>query len=73
MKRIYSTLQISVDEENLGRVVDKNSWDNLPDRSKGPGKFYRKGTPGGWKEDLTAEQVETVERVTAPIIKGFYS
>ena len=73
MKRIYSTLQISVDEENLGRVVDKNSWDNLPDRSKGPGRFYRKGTPGGWKEDLTAEQVETVERVTAPIIKGFYS
>lgn len=73
MKRMYSTLDIAVKEEELGLVVERNSWDNLPDPSKGPGKFYRKGSPGSWKEDLTAEQAETVERITAPIIKEFYS
>src|SRR4051812_37177657 len=30
MKRIYSTLGIPVDEEELARVVEKHSWENIP-------------------------------------------
>jgi hypothetical protein len=38
----------------------------------GRGKFYRRGTPGGWKEDLTPRQVGLVERTTASLLKRFY-
>ena len=33
-----------------------SAWENIPDRKKGTGKFYRKGSPGGWAQDLTTEQ-----------------
>jgi hypothetical protein len=72
MKRLYSDLELEVDEAELARVVEKHSWENIPEDKKGAGKFFRKAKPGGWKEDLTPRQVEIVEKVTAPVIKEFY-
>jgi hypothetical protein len=72
MKRIYSTLGIPVDEGELARVVEKHSWEKIPEENKGDGKFYRKATPGGWREDLTPEQASIVEKVTAPLLAEFY-
>jgi sulfotransferase family protein len=72
MKRMYSELGIGVDEGELGRVVEKHSWENIPEDKKGEGKFYRKASPGGWREDLTPEQAEIVERVTAPLLEQLY-
>ncbi len=72
MRRIYSELGISVKEADLARVVEKHSWDNIPEEQKGPGKKRRRATPGGWREDLTPEQAKTVERVTAPLLQEFY-
>lgn len=73
MKRVYSELGIAVGESDLARVVEKHSWDNVPDDQKGESKFFRKGASGGWKEDLTPEQAEIVEKVSAPILDEFYS
>jgi hypothetical protein len=72
MKRMYSTLGIAVDEEELKRVVEKHSWENIPEEEKGEGKFYRKASPGGWREDLTPEQARIVENITAPLMKELY-
>jgi hypothetical protein len=72
MKRIYSTLEVPVSEEEIARVVDKHSWENIPEDKKGEGKFYRKATPGAWREDLTPKQAEVVEEVTAPLLKELY-
>ena len=72
MKRLYSTLGIPVDEGELARVVEKHSWENIPEDNKGESKFYRRATSGGWREDLTAEQAEAVERITAPLLKKLY-
>jgi hypothetical protein len=72
MKRIYSTLGMEMDEGELARVVEKHSWENIPENKKGGGKFYRKATPGGWSTDLTLEQAQIVEGVTAPLLEEFY-
>jgi hypothetical protein len=72
MKRSYSQLGVTVDEGELSRAVEKHSWENIPEEDKGEGKFYRKATPGGWREDLTPEQVEIVEHIVAPLLKEFY-
>ncbi|MGH3144693.1 MAG: hypothetical protein ACRDTR_02720 [Rubrobacter sp.] len=45
----------------------------MPEDQKGEGKFYRKASPGGWRDDLTPEQVEVVEKITAPLLKEFYA
>jgi hypothetical protein len=72
MKRIYSELEIPVEEGELFQAVEKHSWENIPEEEKGEGKFYRKARPGSWREDLTPEQVEMVEKITAPLLKEFY-
>jgi hypothetical protein len=72
MRRVYETLEIAVDEEKLARAVKKHSWENIPEEEKGEGKFYRKATPGSWRDDLTPEQVERVEKITAPLLNELY-
>ena len=72
MKHIYASLGIPVDEGELARAVEKHSWEKVPEDKKGEGKFYRKASPGGWREDLTPEQAEMVEEITAPLLKDFY-
>jgi hypothetical protein len=73
MKRLYAELEIPVDEDELLRAVEKHSWENIPEEEKGEGKFYRKATPGGWREDLTPEQAKIVEEITAPLLEEFYT
>jgi len=72
VSRMYAALGVPVDEAELARAVDMHAWESLPDAEKGSGKFHRKGTPGGWREDLTPEQAATVERIAAPILEEFY-
>jgi hypothetical protein len=72
MRDLYSALGVPVDEGELGRVVEKHSWENIPEERRGEGKFYRKASPGSWREDLTPEQAEVVERVTAPLLRELY-
>ena len=71
--RICSTLGVAVEEGALGRVVEKHSRENVPAEKKGRGKFYRRASPSSWREDLTPEQVSTVETITRPIPEEFYS
>ena len=72
MRRLCAELVIPVGEERLARVVEKHSWENVPAGEKGEGKFYRRATAGGWREDLTPEQVRMVEEITAPLLQEFY-
>jgi sulfotransferase family protein len=73
IKRIYTALEISVEERELARAVKKGALENIPEDKKGPGTVRRRGTSGGWREDLTPQQVEIVERITVPLLKEFYA
>jgi sulfotransferase family protein len=71
MRDLCAALELSVEEKRLREVVDEYSWENIPQRERGEGKFYRKATSGGWREDLTPEQAKIVEDITAPLIQEF--
>jgi hypothetical protein len=72
LQKIYSSLAIPIEEEQLRRVVEKHAWENIPERQKGPNKPRRKARPGGWREDLTPEQATMVEEITTPVMNEFY-
>ncbi|CAN5204644.1 sulfotransferase domain-containing protein [soil metagenome] len=72
MRRVCRELGVPVDDEALVQAVERYSWERLPESEKGKGRFYRKGTPGGWREDLTNRQARIVEEVTAPLLREFY-
>lgn len=73
MRRLLSELGLPVQEERLSWAVRKHSWESIPGNRKGEGKFYRKATPGEWRESLTSRQVSVVEEVTAPVLDRFYA
>ena len=72
MKRIYSVLEIPTEEEALALAVVKHPWEDITQEEKDEGKVYHKAPPGGWREDLTPDQVEIVEDITAPLLEEFY-
>jgi LPS sulfotransferase NodH len=72
MRRLYSALGIEVDVRKLERAVERHAWEAIPEDMKGQGKFYRKASPGGWREDLTPKQAKIVEEITAPVLGEFY-
>ena len=71
MRDLCAALELPVADKRLTVVVDKHSWENIPQSERGEGKFYRKATSGGWREDLTPEQAKIVEDITAPLIGLF--
>ena len=70
--RICGSLSIEAGREQLRLAVEKHSWENIPQGEKGKGKFNRKASPGGWREDLTPAQAESVRRITGPLLDEFY-
>jgi Sulfotransferase family len=72
MKRLYAALGIEVEDNELARAVENQAWEAIPEDMKGEGKFYRKASPGGWREDLTSRQAKIVEEITAPVMGQFY-
>ena len=72
LEKIYSSLGIPIDGEQLRRVAEKHAWENIPEWQKGPNRPRRKARPGGWQEDLTPEQARIVEEITAPTMTEFY-
>jgi hypothetical protein len=73
LERIYEDLDLEIGSVELNESVAKRSWENIPEEKKGPGKSRRKATPGSWREDLTPEQAQTVERITASLLQEFYA
>jgi hypothetical protein len=73
MLQLCTELGLPVAEEDVARVVELRDWAAIPASDKGPGRFHRRGTPGGWREDLTPAQIETVTEITRPILEEFYS
>jgi hypothetical protein len=72
MKRLHWELGLEYDDAELARVVEGHSWENVPEEKKGGGKFYRKASSDGWKEDLSDEQAEMIEGAFADLLGEFY-
>jgi hypothetical protein len=72
LKAIYADLRIGYDEGRLEAAIAKHGWERIPEGDKGSGKFYRKAQPGGWREDLSAQQIRIVEEITDPILSKYY-
>jgi Sulfotransferase domain len=70
--RTCAELRLQLRTGNIVQAVQGHVWENIPKEQRGPGRFYRKAKPGGWREDLTHEQVRIVEEAAGPIIEEFY-
>src|SRR5215217_7586430 len=72
LKAMYADLEIEADEAQLEAAVIKHSWAGVPDSEKGKDKFFRKAQPGGWRDDLSSEQIKLIEDITGSILSKYY-
>ena len=72
LKVMYGALEVEADEAQLQTAVMKHSWTRIPESEKGKDKFFRKAQPGGWRDDLSAEQIRLIEEITRPILARYY-
>jgi hypothetical protein len=72
LKALYDALEIEVDEAQIEVAVTKHSWEQIPESEKGKDKFFRKAQPGGWRDDLSGDQIKIIEEITGPLISRYY-
>jgi hypothetical protein len=56
LKRIYDFIGIRIPDKELEKIVEKYSFENIPQSKKGSGKVTRSASPGKWKENFSQEE-----------------
>ncbi|MGI8651137.1 MAG: sulfotransferase family protein [Rubrobacter sp.] len=72
LEKLLRELGLRYRKEDIARVVEKHDWSNVPREQRGSGKILRKARPGGYREDLTEEQIHLIEKATAHYLDEFY-
>ncbi len=72
LRRILQDLDFRARPRRVARAAERFAWDAVPASQRGEDKFFRKASPGSWRDDLTSEQVALVQDASAPIMDRFY-
>jgi len=60
---LYEWLGLATADRRVETVVERRSFDAVPDANKGPGKHHRSATPGGWQEGLSQQAKAVAQEV----------
>ena len=63
LKKLYQFLEIDIDEKKLNNIVEKYSFENIPQEKKGKGKFRSFASPGKWKENFSNDEKEVMNNI----------
>jgi hypothetical protein len=69
--KIYKFIGIDIPENELEFLVNKYSFENIPDKKKGAGKVTRSAAPGKWKEHFTDEEIKTMREIMGDTLVNF--
>jgi len=69
LKRIYKFLEIDISNTDLEKLVTKYSFENIPAKKKGSGKFARSASPGNWKKNFNDEEKKLMENIMGETLK----
>jgi len=71
LKKIYNFLEINLSDEEIKEIVEKYSFENIPDSQKGKGKFLRTATTGQWRENFTSEEQELMNSIISKKLEKY--
>jgi hypothetical protein len=72
LRAMYDALEVEADQAQIEAAAAKHSWEQIPESEKGKDKFFRKAQPGGWRDDLSGDQIKIIEEITGPLISRYY-
>jgi hypothetical protein len=63
LRRVFHWLGLDISDADLESLVESQSFERLPAEHRGPDRIFRAAQPGLWRENLSADEQEVVERV----------
>jgi len=69
LHKLYRFLDIEISEDEFNKIVEKYTFENLPDKIKGKGKFHRSATPGKWRENFSEEEKNIMNNIMGETLK----
>jgi hypothetical protein len=69
LERVCEVLRL--DRARVAEAVAEHRFEDLPSAGRGPGRVVRRARPGGWRENLTAEEREAMHRALGTTLEEF--
>jgi hypothetical protein len=69
LRSLFGWVGLEVDDAQLATWVERYSFERIPAEARGPQGFFRAGTPGLWRESLTAEEQAVLEAIIGPKVR----
>ena len=69
LKKIYKFMGVDISSEEIEKIVEKYSFEKIPDDQKGSGKVRRSASPGKWRENFSEEEQVIMNEIMADTLK----
>jgi hypothetical protein len=69
MTELIEWLGLRLDTVRLRALVERHSFEAIPEPERGPTKFYRAARPGLWRENLKPAERERVQEILGPKLR----
>src|SRR5437588_12035043 len=66
VRRLLDWLELDCDAAQLGSLIERHSFQAIPEQERGAKAFVRAATPGLWRRNLSADEQETLQRIIGP-------
>lgn len=71
LKKVYDFIGLSIERDELNKIIEASSFERIPESRKGPGKFYRSASPGNWKKNFSTSEQELMNSIMGKILQKF--
>jgi hypothetical protein len=69
LRAMFEWMGIDAGERTIAAMVEKHAFDALPPEQRGPQKFFRAASPGLWRENLSREEQDAMQKVIGPKLR----
>jgi len=63
LEKIYKFVDIKMNSDEILKIIEKFSFQNIPEEQKGKGKFIRSATPGLWKKNFSEKEKNIMNEI----------
>jgi hypothetical protein len=69
LRRVFAWLGLAPPDD-VGDLVERLSFESVPEGDRGAGRFARAASPGLWRENLTADEQRVVTEIIGPTLES---
>ena len=60
---------VGLPRENAADYVERMRFEKVSREKTGSGQFHRRAKPGGWREELSLDEIRTIESECEPVMR----